>query len=141
MLSSRFPHCCLGRLDVIETLRHCQRRLQTPEKKWSKNNNLAESYIYIELRRLILSLTNSYIYNFQMFLVYLPALCHRRDECFTKTEQQTIPCSRLRKRLLHFDRLFYSIASSCHIIYLQTKLLDLGNYLLNHICCVVLENV
>lgn len=77
-----------------------------------------------------------------MFLVYLPALCHRRDECFTKTEQQTIPCSRLRKRLLHFDRLFYSIASSLsYYLFTKKKLLDLGNYLLNQICCVLLENV
>lgn len=71
-----------------------------------------------------------------MFLVYLPALCHRRVECFTKTEQQTIPCSRLRKRLLHFDRLFYSIASSLSYYLFTNKIVGFGKLSLeSHLLC------
>lgn len=92
MHSSRFPNYWLGRMDCDRNDTSLTATIKDAVQNLIWNINLAESYIYIVFWKLILSLTNSYIYNFLMFLAYLTALCQRRGQCFTK--QPTVPYSR-----------------------------------------------
>lgn len=133
MHSSRFPNYWLGRMDCDRNDTSLTATITDAVQNLIWNINLAESYIYIVIWKLILSLTNSYIYNFLMFLAYLTALCQRRDQI-----SQSNQPFHIRGNVNNFYTLidpFSVLHHHCHIIYLLTKLFDLGNYLLNHICC------